>query len=295
VGQVIERRLLGPGPVAILSDDCWGGEFCRAVGCAYTTPLAGAYVEPRDYLTLLENLHRPDAFRLWPLGVRRGHLVCRTPYATIHYLHTASWAEIERALPRRLERMQGARLFHKIDFGKPGYRQVDVDRWNALALPNAVALLPPTPRMALDLTRVHQGVKVDRWMLHGLAMFHFSRRSFDFHHWIRTGRLRKSRVNRALNFLFWDTWAPSEVKQLLFPARTKRFQRASPIQPPATCRMEPSGPLTQPTSARAGSDVVEASGAGAECRAAPSPANGVDAKAKTTKSCSRVRPLFSPR
>jgi uncharacterized protein (DUF1919 family) len=213
LGRRLERLLIGTEPVTILSDDCWGGEFCRSLGCAYTTPLAGVYVEPRDYLTFLENLDREDAFRLRPVPGGRAYPIGRTPYATLHFLHGKSWNEVERIFLRRVTRINRKRLFYKIDFGKPGYRQADVERWNALALPRAIALIPPRGRVGLDFAKVHQAVTVPRWVYDGIAMFHLSRRSFDFHYWIRTGRLRKSWLNRALNFLLWDAWIPSELTQ----------------------------------------------------------------------------------
>jgi hypothetical protein len=207
--------LIGPDPITILSEDCWGGEFCRVHGCAYTTPLAGAYIEPAAYLDFLENLGAPDAFDLHWVASQQAHPVARTPYATIHFLHARSWSEIDEAFPRRVARMNSGRLFFKIDFGKPGYTSRDVERWNALALPNALALLPPQDPPGLDLDNVYQGVQVREWVHDGAAMLHKGRRDFDFHHWIRTGKLRRARTARVLHFLLWDEYAPSTVRRAL--------------------------------------------------------------------------------
>ena len=130
-------------------------------------------------------------------------------------MHAPSWKEIDKAFPRRVARIAPQRLFFKIDFGKTGYTQHDVERWNALALPNAVALLPPVDPPGLDLDAVHQGLQVRAWTHDGAAMLHWSRRDFDFHHWIRTGELSRSRISRALHFLLWDGHAPSAVKRTL--------------------------------------------------------------------------------
>jgi uncharacterized protein (DUF1919 family) len=213
--RAIERALLGGEPVTILSEDCWGGEFCRVRGCAYTTPLAGAFVEPGAYLDFLENLGEPDAFALHWVASQHAYPVARTPYATIHFMHAHSWKDIDEAFPRRVARMNPERLFFKIDFGKAGYTPRDVERWNTLALPNAVALLPPVDPPGLDLDAVHQGVQMRAWTHDGAAMLHWSRRDFDFHHWIRTGKLRRSRISRALHFLLWDGHAPNQVARAL--------------------------------------------------------------------------------
>jgi uncharacterized protein (DUF1919 family) len=227
-GRRIERALIGSEPVTIISEDCWGGEFCRVRGCAYTTPLAGAFIEPGAYLDFLENLGAPDAFTLHWVASQHAYPVARTPYATIHFLHAHSWKDIDEAFPRRVARMNPERLFFKIDFGKAGYEQRDVERWNALALPNAVALLPPVDPPGLDLEAVHQGVQVRDWTHDGAAMLHGSRRDFDFHHWIRTGELRRSRINRLMHFLFWDGHAPSRVTRALRFVRSKSAGVESP-------------------------------------------------------------------
>jgi uncharacterized protein (DUF1919 family) len=211
VGQALERALIGPTPVTLISEDCWGGEFCRTLGCAYTTPLAGAFMEAEDYLDFLENFDALDAFHLRPVTGPRAYPVGRTPYATIHFMHATTWKEAAAAFRRRAARINPGQLFFKIDFGKAGYTPRDVDRWNKLALPNAIALLPPDPRPTLDFKHVHQGWRMRTWSFDGAAMFHLSRRAFDFQHWIRTGTLRTCQWNRALNFLFWDRLAPSET------------------------------------------------------------------------------------
>jgi uncharacterized protein (DUF1919 family) len=208
--------------VTILTEDCWGGEFCRTLGCAYTTPLVGAFILAGDYLTFLENITAPDAFHLESVDTSHRYPVGRTPYATIHFLHGRSWDEVTAAWPRRIARISHDRLFFKIDFGKSGYTQDDIARWNALALPNAIALLPPRPRIGLDFSSVHQGWRMKQWTYHGAGMFHLSRRAFDFHYWIRTGRLRTCWWNRALNFLFWDQLVPRDLTAMLMPSRARR-------------------------------------------------------------------------
>jgi len=218
VGRPLDRLLAGPAAVAPISDDCWGGEACRALGWAYTTPLAGTFILPGEYLTFLENLRAPDAFALRRADSPHAYPVGRTPYAAIHFMHAPSWEEAVAAWARRVARLHAARLFVKIDFGKAGYTPDDVMRWNRLALPNAVALLPPTARLGLDLTRVHRGCPMRQWTHDGAAMFHLSRRSFDLHHWLRTGEPRApGAALRALHFLLWDELAPTDLRAAFFP------------------------------------------------------------------------------
>ena len=241
VGRPLDRWLANGGDqVTIVSEDCWGGEFCRAIGCAYTTPLAGAFILSGDYLNFLENLRAPDAFDLRPLAGAHAYPIGRTPYATIHFMHAGTWTDAAEAFARRVARINRERLFFKIDFGKAGYTQRDVERWNRLRLPNALALLPPGPRLGFDFTEVHCGWRMPVWTYDGAAMFHLSRRAFDFHHWLRTGELRESRWTRALNFLFWDRLVPSELKwrigALFFGTNAGRSERAVRKQAPLGAR-----------------------------------------------------------
>ena len=105
------------------------------------------------------------------------------PHALRHDpFHARAFVEGHRRVLSRAasSRMNPDRLFFKIDFGKRGYTQKDVERWNALALPNALALLPPVDPPGLDLDAVHQGLQVRAWTHDGEAMLHWSRRDFRF-------------------------------------------------------------------------------------------------------------------
>lgn len=236
LGRPLDRWLAGRQPVTIISEDCWGGEFCRAAGRAYTTPLAGAFILSGDYLKFLENFHAPDAFELRPRLGSHAYPVGCTPYATIHFMHAATWTEASAAFARRVARINRGRLFFKIDFGKSGYTQDDVDRWNRLRLPRAIALLPPGPRLGFDFAQVHRGWRMPVWTHDGAAMFHLSRRAFDFHHWLRTGELRRSAWTRALNWLLWDRLVPSALARrarvVLFG--TEAGQRVRSLAKPAS-------------------------------------------------------------
>ena len=215
IGQPLERWLIGREPLTIISEDAWGGEFCRAAGLPFSKPLAGAFIVSGDYLYFLENIAMPDAFDLEPLAHSSAYPIGRTPYATIHFLHATSWEAAAAAFQRRAARINRDRLFFKIDFGKSGYTQADVDRWNALGLRNSIALVPPGSRLGFDFTHVHQGCRMKKWTYDGAAMFHLSRRVFDFHYWAWTGELRPCWWNRTLNFFFWDRLLPSEIMHLV--------------------------------------------------------------------------------
>ena len=233
VGRPLDRVLVGREPLTIISEDCWGGEFCRTAGLPYSTPLAGAFILPGDYLNFLENFWAPGAFHLQRIASSHDYPVGRTPYAVIHFPHAKSWPEAAAAFSRRLPRINPGRLFFKIDFGKSGYSQNDIDRWNALGLRNSIALLPPRSRFGFDFSDVHQGWRMNNWSYDGAAMFHLSRRAFDFHYWAWTGELRSCWWNCALNFLFWDTLVLSEItlaaKSLFKAAPKPREEQAPPL------------------------------------------------------------------
>jgi uncharacterized protein (DUF1919 family) len=208
----IERILLGPQPITIISEDCWGGEFCRATGRPYTTPLAGAFIPSADYLNFLKNLNRADAFELVEVASPESYPVGRTPYASIHFLHFHDWEEAKSKFQRRAQRIAWDRIFYKIDFGKPGYRQEDVAQWTSLSFSRAIALLPPSSISELDFSSVSHGVPIRDWCLDGAVMFHVARRYFDFYHWIRTGEIRQSWLAQLLNILFCDPYFPARLR-----------------------------------------------------------------------------------
>lgn len=214
-GCRIERFLAGSEPITILSEDCWGGEFCRTLQRPYTTPLAGSLIPPRNYLNFLENITKPDALAIEPVPSSESHPVGKTPYATIHFLHFATWDEAKDKFQRRSRRIAWHRLYYKIDFGKPGYTQRDVERWNSLHLNRCIALIPVTTPPGLDFTGLHNAVRVPDWCDDGSAMFYAARRHFSFHDWIHTGRLRQSLLAQTLNILLYDLYYPSLVRNKL--------------------------------------------------------------------------------
>jgi uncharacterized protein (DUF1919 family) len=208
----LESYLVGPSLPSIISEDCWGGECCRRLGVPYNTPLAGISIPPDGYLSFLENIGNSDAFDVEPASSSEPYPVGRSHYCSFHFMHYHTWEEALAKFQRRAQRLRGNRLCYKIDFGKAGYTQRDVERWNRLALEPAIALLPPQTPPGLDFSGLTRSVVVPDWNQDGSAMFSIARRHFDFYHWLRTGGVRKSPWITALHFLFFDPLILSELK-----------------------------------------------------------------------------------
>lgn len=205
LARPIEARFIGRTVLpTIISEDCWGGEFCRRLAVPYNTPFAGAFIPATDYLSFLENIENKDAFNLERVPAAENYPIGRTPYCVIHFIHYKTWEEARDKFRRRAQRINRATLCYKIDFGKAEYTQSDIERWNRLTLSTRVALLSPQSRPGLDFSAVARSVKVPDWNIDGSAMFSIARRHFDFYHWLRTGEIRQSRWIRLLHFLLFD-------------------------------------------------------------------------------------------
>jgi hypothetical protein len=93
-------------------------------------------------------------------------------------------------------------VFIKIDFGKTKYRPEDIARWNALKLPNSVALFPDKTRFrSLD---IHNGVELPDWILDGAKQFRVSCRRFDVFEWLNHGRVGLSAGYACRQMMFLE-------------------------------------------------------------------------------------------
>jgi len=174
--------------ISIISDDCWAGQFYQMLNLQYLTPTIGLLVDPKTYINFLSNLRNEDAFSLRFIRSTQSYPVAVTPYATIHFFHYETEEQAKSAFLRRVKRIEWSQLFVKIDFGKGGYSKKELEAWNAMKLPNSIALYPPN-KFGLR-PNVHNGVMIPDWIIDGAKMFDISRQHFDLFHWIDTGNVR---------------------------------------------------------------------------------------------------------
>jgi len=177
-------------PITIISDDCWAGQLYKLFDIPFSSPTIGLWIEPGEYLSFVEHITSPDAFVLTFDEIaeqRFGYPVGQTPYATIHFMHYKTSRSAQEAFQRRATRINWKRFFVKIDFGKPGYTETDVMKWDELALENSVAFCP-YDRTSGPL-RPHRGIAIHGWVLDGARMFIVSTRFFSIFDWLRDGAL----------------------------------------------------------------------------------------------------------
>lgn len=179
-------RRLAPNKFTVISDDCWGGQLYRQLKLPYFTPTVGLWIKPEDYLRYLQGFYTVHKENLIFMETDRNYPVATLSGIEINFMHYASKEEAEQKYFMRYQRIQGNRLFTKIDFGKYEYTIADIYKWNELRLENSVAFYP----VSIDIPRegIHNGVLVPDWHLDGAMMFDITLKYFDAFKWIRTGK-----------------------------------------------------------------------------------------------------------
>lgn len=182
------RRCLLRRDFTIVSDDCWGGRIYSEFGLRCHSPFVGMGFTAREYLDFLAGFREPGALEI--LGEKpseSGYPMLQTRNAWLYGLHFETAEEFRHAFERRCKTILWDRVFIKIDFGKTKYRREDIARWNALKLPNSVALHPDEARFR-ELN-IHNGVALPDWVLDGAKQFGISCRRFDIFDWLNHGRV----------------------------------------------------------------------------------------------------------
>lgn len=190
----VARRLVKE-PRTIISDDCWGGRVYEANALPCHSPFAGMGFSTREYIHFLEHMREPGA--LDPLSIsseERGYPIIQTRHARLFGMHYKTEKEFMQRYQRRCLRMNLQRPWIKIDFGRPNYTPQDIERWNALRLPDSVAFHPDEPRF--HTLKIHNGVAVRDWILNGHEMYARSLAAFDLYAWLETGKISRGPLYR---------------------------------------------------------------------------------------------------
>lgn len=201
VGFAIQRRI-APRNISIISDDCWGGQYYRRMGIPYLSPTVGCWIEPAGYVDLIRQILSGNALSAELAPDSAEYPILTAGGARFHYIHDTDAGKTLETFSRRWERLNPARLFFKVDFGKY-YKAREVDAWNNLKLRNSVALFPRDSAIAAGAP-IHNGVAIDDWTIDGAKMYGISERKFSVIRWLRTGKIGCSRSYALFHRLFLD-------------------------------------------------------------------------------------------
>lgn len=198
-----------PSSYTIISDDCWAGQLEKQLGIAYTTPTVGLYIIGKDYISFIKNIHMPNALQLDFIESIENFPVAVTPFTKLYFMHFEDEKEALDKFSRRFKRIDYKNIFFKMDFGKPGVTEKEIEEWNNMKLPNSVAFYPPSVTQF-----IHNGIMIPEWDLDGAAMFNICRKYFDVFNWLKKGELHTTIKYRILNFMFLDPTSFARVKKI---------------------------------------------------------------------------------
>ena len=220
LASAVSKKIL-PFDFSIISEDCWAGALYHQLRIPYRTPTVGLSIQPTDYLYYVSCFQQIHKRKLQFVPSEYSYPVATLSGVKIHFIHYDTKEQAYEKYYRRLKRFNPEKCLTKIDFGKPGYTSIDIEKWNILKIPNSVAFYPPTLKIPAE--GVHNGVLVPDWELDGGFMLDITRKHFDLFRWIQCGIINESRLYKAANILLFDPTAPKRiVKTALEIASLKR-------------------------------------------------------------------------
>ncbi len=143
--------------ITIVSDDCWGGLCYGEFKVPCPSPFLGMGFTPVEYMEFLQRMREPDALKVLSVSSRtRNYPIIQTPVARLFGKHQTDESFFVNQIKRRRSKIKWDRLWIKVDFCRRKYRQQDVETWNELQLPNALAFFPDLPEF--HERSIHAGV-----------------------------------------------------------------------------------------------------------------------------------------
>ncbi len=203
----------------LVSDDCWGGRLYSDLGLKCYSPFTGTGFTAREYLDFLCGFREPGALEVRSISCEeRGYPIMQLRDARLFGRHYSSNDVFLKSYERRRKLILWDRVFIKIDFGNPKYRTEDILRWNALKLPNSVAIHPDEPRFrALN---IHHGVALPDYHPNGARQFRVSCRRFDVFHWLSHDERRLPLGYRCVQVALMEKAFPQRWHSLFKPYRS---------------------------------------------------------------------------
>lgn len=216
----IARKLV-PDSFCIISDDCYGGQIYRKLQIPYTTPFVGMGVrEPGQYFGFLKGILNRETPKFEFYDAGWGYPVARCFGSIIHFKHYKSVDEAMTKFWKRYARINWDCIRVKVDFCHPIHRVSDIEIWNEMKIPNAVAFYEPATE--LPESGVYNGVLIRDHVADGAKMFNVSRKYFDIFKWVRTGEISNGIGYRMLNALLLDPTAPERLAHRASPLASPR-------------------------------------------------------------------------
>jgi uncharacterized protein (DUF1919 family) len=211
MGRKYVRHRLRCREFTVVSDDCWGGRVYSEFAVKCCSPFAGIGIHPHEYLDFICGLREPNALDVLAVSTHtKGYPLLHTRNAVLHALHHRSTGQLRHIYERRVPLITWDKIFIKIDLGKPKYRTEDIERWNALKLPNSIAFYRDVPGFR-DL-KIHNGVVLPEWSIDGHKQFNISCRSFDIFDWINHGVVRSPLGYRCMQQLLLEKFPAKRIQ-----------------------------------------------------------------------------------
>jgi uncharacterized protein (DUF1919 family) len=213
VGQRVSRLLL-PEKFTVLSRDCWGGQIYRQAGIVYQSPTVGLWMAPEDFNRFCVNINKPDACDINEVKSDRTYPIGQTPYARLHFLHYESFHSAKASFIRRISRIEPNYMRYATSFGEKTCAPDAIDAWNAAALQSGIAFTSEYTRK-IWTKAIHGEIFVPNYQVNAVILFEESKRLFDYHTWVKSGRIENGIVHRLNHFLFWDRSLYSRLKNVI--------------------------------------------------------------------------------
>lgn len=195
LGQRIQRARLRNRDFTLISNDCWGAEMYKFLGCeGYNTPFIGLYLLADDYLQFLtkpqhylasplefiersrhESVNQSRLNKAFPIGLLGGEV-------EVQFLHYASTEEARQKWERRVKRVNWNNLCVKWDAAKDGATAEHIQAFRKLPFKKLLLLKEPQPAG-------RSAVVVPNYSPDGKQNFNLSMAAFDVVAWANSGKV----------------------------------------------------------------------------------------------------------
>ena len=185
----------------IIANNCWGAEVYKRYNLPFNTPVIGLYFYPEDYLSFISdlrfNLETDISFiknsrhingQKYPVGIVNG--------IEIHFLHYETEEDAKAKWTKRCKRVlkNPSRLFFKFD-DRDGASSDHIHQFHKMALQNSICFTKDRYPDYSTNFQIEMGGN-DTSVMDGYDQFYLTDNHYDLDHWLKTGSIRHSLMNR---------------------------------------------------------------------------------------------------